>query len=69
MEFGVLNGVPSSPTLKVLMCKRTISMIARPKSFAQKKSSKFLLHIMMVGGLDLEVPLLNVTSSHFAMMT
>ncbi len=28
MEFGVLNGVPPSLTLKVLMCKRTISMIA-----------------------------------------
>lgn len=24
---------------------------------------------MMVGGLDLEVPILNATNSHFAMMT
>lgn len=68
MVFGVLSDVP--PIENKMFYKRIPIIIARQKIISMKKTtSTFMFHVVMVGGLVLEVVFASFTIFIFFVMT
>jgi hypothetical protein len=69
MTFGESNATFQSLKLNFQHCKKTLNIITKPKSFQNKQIMVFLLHVMLVIGLQPKVHQLSQISFGFVMMT